>query len=308
MSNLPPQSLSGSPAVPQHANVCSWCGTVTDGRLLSCPSCGATLDIRTNASQSGWSEVPGRKDMAKLQFGSSTCQIEGTYVPVADMNLSAHDSIYFAHHVLLWKDTQIKITTMSLKGAWKRMLAGMPVVMTQAHGPGRIAFSRDAPGELIALPIQPGHSVDVREHIFLVATGQVAYDFFQTNVWFTTKNGDETETHYPLGMFMDRFTAQNAPGLVLVHGAGNVFVRTLRPQESILVKPTALLFKDSSVQMQLHMELPRTSASIFSFWSLRYLWLRLVGPGRVAVQSAFEPVEDDGKNITSSSPLTQHRW
>ena len=303
MSNLPPQSY-----VAPRSNVCSWCGAVSDGSLLSCPACGASLDVRANSTNSGWSEVPGRKDMAKLQFGSSSCQIEGVYVPVADMNLSAEDSIYFAHHVLLWKDTQIKISTMPLKGAWKRMLAGMPVIMTQAHGPGRIAFSRDAPGELIALPIQPGHSVDVREHIFLVATGQVAYDFFQTNIWFSTKSGDETETHYPLGMFMDRFTAQKTPGLVLVHGAGNVFVRTLAPQESILVKPTALLFKDSSVQMQLHMEVPKTSFSLFSLWTLRYLWLRLVGPGRVAIQSAFEPVEDNGSAITGSSPVTQQRW
>jgi uncharacterized protein (AIM24 family) len=308
MSNFPPQSNPAAAAVPQHANTCSWCGTLTDGRQLSCPGCGASLDVRANATHSGWSEVPGRRDMAKLQFGTSSLQIEGAYVPVADINLSADDSIYFAHHVLLWKDTQIKITTMSLKGAWKRMLAGMPVIMTQAHGPGRIAFSRDNPGELIALPIQPGRSVDVREHIFLVATGQVAYDFFQTNVWFNTKKGDETETHYPLGMFMDRFTAQKAPGLVLVHGGGNVFVRTLNPGESILVKPTALLFKDSSVQMQLHVEVPKTNVGLFSFFTLRYLWLHLVGPGRVAIQSAFEPVEDSGTNITSSSPATHQRW
>ncbi len=101
-------------------------------------------------------QLPGRKDMAKLQFGNSFCQIEGMYVPVADMNLSAEDSVYFTHHVLLWKDPQVNITTMSLAGAWKRMFAGMPLIMTQAQGPGHIAFSQDAPGELIALPLQPG--------------------------------------------------------------------------------------------------------------------------------------------------------
>ena len=62
--------------------------------------------------------------MAKLQFGNSYCQIEGTYVPVADMNLAPEDHIYFAHHVLLWKEPQVAITTMSLKGAWKRLLSG----------------------------------------------------------------------------------------------------------------------------------------------------------------------------------------
>lgn len=294
--------------VAQRSHTCSWCGAVSDGTTLSCPSCGAALDVRTNTTLSGWSEVPGQKDMAKIQFGKSSVQIEGAYVPVADYNLSAGDSIYFAHHVLLWKDTQIKISTVSMKGAWKRMLAGMPVIMTSAQGPGRIAFSRDNPGELIALPIQPGYSVDVREHIFLVASGQLTYDFFPTNVWFTTRNGDESETHYPLGMYMDRFTAPQAPGLLLLHGGGNVFVRKLQAGENILVKPTALLFKDSSVHMQLHMEIPNNGNSFFSFWNMRHLWLRLTGPGRVAIQSAFEPVEDDGRTITSASQMTKHQW
>ena len=95
---------------------------------------------------------------------------------------------------------------------------------------------------------------------------------------------------------------------VIVHGGGNVFVRTLGPGESILVKPTAILFKDSSVQMQLHMETPKSTFSLFGFWALRYMWLKLSGPGRVAVQSAFEPVEDDGRAITNTSPITQSRW
>jgi uncharacterized protein (AIM24 family) len=117
---------------------------------------------------SGWSELPGRKDMAKLQFGNSFCQIEGTYVPVADMSLAPEDSIYFAHHVLLWKDPQVTITAMSLKGAWKRLLSGMPLVMTQAQDRD-ISFSRDAPGEMIALPCSRAKPL-MREHLFLVAT------------------------------------------------------------------------------------------------------------------------------------------
>ena len=99
----------------------------------------------------------------------------------------------------------------------------------------------------IALPIQPGQAVDVREHVFMVATGQVAYDWFNTGIWFSTKNGDDTETHYPLGMFMDRFSATSQPGLLLLHAAGNAFVRGLAQGETILVKPTALLFKDTTV-------------------------------------------------------------
>jgi len=281
---------------------------VSDGSKPSCPACGATIDARHVVSNSGWSELPGRKDMAKLQFGNSYCQIEGTYVPVADMNLAPEDHIYFAHHVLLWKEPQVAITTMSLKGAWKRLLSGMPLVMTQAQGPGHIAFSRDAPGEMIALPLQPGQAVDVREHLFLVATGNVAYDWFQSGIWYNTRNGSETETHYPLGMFLDRFYAPAAPGLLLLHSAGNAFVRQLAPNQTILVKPTALLFKDPTVQMQLHFEHPAGTWSSWRSWGNRYLWLRLYGPGRVAVQSAYSHMHDNGRNITRHSGATEQRW
>jgi uncharacterized protein (AIM24 family) len=307
MNNYPAQTFGGPPTTPR-SNVCTWCGTVNDGTPLSCPACGATLNVAANRTQSGWTALPGRKDMAKLQIGHSSCQIEGMYVPVADMALAAEDSVYFAHHVLLWKDAQVTITNMSMKGAWKRALAGMPVIMTQAQGPGHIAFSRDAPGEMVALPIQPGQSVDAREHMLVVATSNVAYDFFWTNVWFNTQSGDETETHYPLGQSMDRFIAKTTPGLVILHAAGNVFVRNLAPRQSILIKPTALLFKDSTVNMNLHIEMPNSPRSFFGGWNHRYLWLQVTGPGRVAVQSAFEPIEDDGNTITSTSAATQHRW
>lgn len=294
---------------PHRTYTCPWCTTVSDGTQLTCPGCGISIDVRNIVTDSGWIELPGRRDMTKLQFGNSYCQIEGSYVPVADFNLAPEDQVYFAHHVLLWMDPEVKIGAMGLKGAWKRMLAGMPLIMTQAQGPGHIAFSRDAPGELIALPLQPGQGVDVREHIFLVATGHVTYDWFQTNIWFTTKNGDDTETHYPLGVFMDRFVAPQAPGLLLLHASGNAFIRLLAPGETILVQPPALLFKDPMVRMQLHIEYPGTNTwAPWRSWSHRHLWLRLYGPGRVAVQSAYEPMEENGRNITGHSGATQQQW
>ena len=259
-------------------------------------------------AQSGWAQLPARKDMAKLQFGNSFCQVEGLYVPVADMNLAPEDSIYFTHHVLLWKDPQVNVTTMPLAGGWKRLFAGMPLIMTQAAGPGHIAFSRDAPGELIAVPIHPGQAVDVREHLFLTATGNVVYDWFQTGVWFSTKNGDETETHYPVGIFMDRFSATGQPGLLLLHAGGSVFVRTLAPGETMLVKPTALIFKDPPVQMHLHFERPQTGFMSWGSWGNRYLWLRVVGPGRVAVQSAFEHLHGEALSMQGHSYATETRW
>ena len=59
---------------------------------------------------------------------------------------------------------------------------------------------------------------------------------------------------------MDRFFAPQVPGLLLIHAHGNAFIRHLQPNESILIKPTSLLFKDPSVRMQLHIEYPRREA------------------------------------------------
>ncbi len=302
--------MSATPSAPAAGRTytCNWCGTVSDGTSLSCPACGATINVKEIVTATGWIEVPGRKDMAKLQIGKSSCQIEGLYVPVADFNLSADDGVYFSHHVLLWKENSVGFSMMSMKGAWKRAFAGMPIFMMQAKGPGHIAFSRDLPGELLALPLQPGQAVDVREHFLLAATSPVAYGWTNTNIWFTTKNGDETETHYPMGMFLDRFSAANTPGLLLLHASGNVFVRKLDAGQSILIKPTALIFKDPTVSMQLHFEHPNSKWNLWMAYTQRYLWLRVTGPGRVAIQSAFEPVEDNGRNITSHSPATRQNW
>ena len=71
---------------------CHWCRGSFDtgpaaGSPTTCPSCGAAIDVRTGTTDSGWQELPAIPDMARLQFGRSRVQIEGTYVPVADFHL-----------------------------------------------------------------------------------------------------------------------------------------------------------------------------------------------------------------------------
>jgi uncharacterized protein (AIM24 family) len=245
--------------------------------------------------------------MARLIFGQSRCQIEGTFVPVADMNLAAGDSVYFAHHTLLWKEPAVTLSRLPLRGAWKRLFAGLPLIMAQAQGPGHVAFSRDAPGEMIAVPLDHGRAIDVRPHAFLVASSAVGYDWFWTGIWFQAG-----ETIYPAGRIMDRFVAGTAPGLLLLHAAGNVLVRTLEAGQTILVKPPALLFKDSSVAMHLHLEKVRQKGAITKWhWPglQRCAWLRLTGPGRVAIQSAYKQVEDEGFPVRQVSlPVTYQNW
>ena len=47
--------------------------------------------------------------MARIRFSRSTCQISGSYVPVADMGLHDDDWVYFSHHVLLHTDPRVRL-------------------------------------------------------------------------------------------------------------------------------------------------------------------------------------------------------
>jgi len=92
--------------------------------------------------------------MARLQFGQSHVQIAGTTVPVAEFALAPQDFIYFSHHVLLWADPQAQLGNMSMRGGWKRMMAGMPLIMVEGRGPGHIALSDNHAGEVIAQRVE----------------------------------------------------------------------------------------------------------------------------------------------------------
>jgi hypothetical protein len=112
-----------------------------------------------------------------LRIADMTVSIDGELVPVVDIMLGNQMPIYFEHHILLWKHPGVQIGFKSIKGAARRFFAGLQIFITEAQGPGNISFSRDSVGQIVALRLQPGQTVEVREHQFLVATGNVDYGF-----------------------------------------------------------------------------------------------------------------------------------
>lgn len=287
---------------------CPYCRmTNSDDGTPTCPRCGAPVDIRLKVSNSGWCKQPPIRDMARIRFSRSTCQISGTYVPVAEMELHDDDWVYFSHHVLLHTEPRVRLEALRMQGGWNRMRAGMPLVMMKAQGPGFIAFSADHPGEVLAIPLEANQGIDVVEHQFLVATGNVGYQWNDSNVWFTTYDSENNqEWHYPIGRFIDRFIPQDSPGLLLLHAPGNSFVRDLGHGERILVQPNGLIWKDPSVQMFLHFEYPRGNYWFSSArWQAKSIWLTLQGPGRVAIKSVFEQQELVGSVVRNSGATTQ---
>jgi uncharacterized protein (AIM24 family) len=157
----------------------------------------------------------------------------------------------------------------------KRSFGGMPHVVSVAHGPGRIAFSRDATGELVVLPLHPGMELDVREHAFLVGSHSINYSFVRIK-------GLANVLHGGSGMYMDRFITHQQPGLVILHGYGNVFQKSLQPGEKILVEPGGFLYKDSSVTMNTVQQNIRTGLLRHNMYLAE-----MTGPGRVGIQSMY---------------------
>jgi uncharacterized protein (AIM24 family) len=322
---------------PTTSYVCPYCRVTSTGVGTGCPSCGAPVDVARRTT-SGWTELPAIPDMTRLQIGGSSAQIMGTLAPAADVRLAVGAGVFFPHENLLWQEPAVTVNAMSLRGGWDRMRAGLPVVMLEATGPGIISFSHDAPGEIVALPLQSGAAIDVREHRLVVATRGVGYDWYDSGIWFSTSDRgssqsaglgllkmgldmagldtgapddgrrDEIRWVYPVGRQVDRLMAGEEPGLVLVQCGGNAFVRDLGDGESILVKPPALLFKDPSVGMALHVEFPATGVRLWRTWGNRYLWLRVTGPGRVGLQSSYDRLEDPGTDFLESCQYTQHVW
>src|SRR5437764_12455987 len=145
-----------------------------------------------------------------------TYRIEGELVPALHMKLDGSVPVYFEHHVLLWKYPALSIGLHPLKkGLKRRVFGGMPLLLLQAESAGELAFSRDAPGHIVALHLQPGEGIMVREHQFLAATGCVQYDYSRQKGFGNMLYGG--------GFWIDHFFAGDHEGVVWMHGYGNVF-------------------------------------------------------------------------------------
>jgi uncharacterized protein (AIM24 family) len=152
----------------------------------------------------------------------------------------------------------------------------MPLVMTQTHGPGRIAFSRDGVGHVIAMHLKPGEGLDVREHQWLAATSAVDYSF----AWV---KGAANILLGGSGLFVDTFQAKEAEGIVWLHGYGNVFEVELQAGEQIDLEPGAWIYKERTVDMQTIFQ--KLASGIFA--STQICWNRFTGPGRIGLQSMY---------------------
>lgn len=208
-------------------------------------------------------------------FGGVTYHMDGELVPVLSVDVS-RTPVYFEHHILLWKNTSVRIRLKTMSGALKRMIAGMQVFVTEASGEGIIAFSRDGAGHIVPIHMARGMELHVREHQFLAATDSIDYSFERVR-------GASNMLFGGTGFFIDKFHSHAGDGILWLHGYGNVFEKTLAPGETIDVEPSGWLYKDVSVKMETVVD--RLSSGFFG--GMNFIVNRFTGPGRIGIQSMY---------------------
>lgn len=208
-------------------------------------------------------------------YGGVTYHLDGELVPVLTIELSGRRSIYFEHYLLLWKHPSVQVGVKPMKGALKRMVAGMQVFVTEASGTGQIALSRDGAGHIVPVHLSPGQELHVREHQFLAGTENVEYTFERVK-------GAANLLFGGTGFFVDRFHS-HGEGIIWLHGYGNVFEKVLAPGEVIEVEPGGWLYKDPTVRMETNVT--RLSTGLLA--GINLMLNRFTGPGRVGIQSMY---------------------
>ena len=145
------------------------------------------------SADSGWVEQPPIRDMARIQFGQSYLPDRGHHVPVADFNLRARGLDLLLPPRPALDRAAVRLTQHAAEGRVE------PEARRAAadHGgrraaPGTSRCRTITPGEIVALPLQHGQQIWVREHRFLAATGNISYDWYPSDIWFTTGQDSTT--------------------------------------------------------------------------------------------------------------------
>lgn len=209
-------------------------------------------------------------------FAGITYHLDGELVPALTIELVPGHAVYFEHHILLWKNPTVNIGLKPMKGAFKRMMAGMQVFVTEASGQGQIAFSRDGAGHILAIHLRQGQELHVREHQFLAATQNIDYTFERVK-------GVANMLFGGTGFFIDKFHGHQGDGILWLHGYGNVFEKVLAAGEQIDVEPGGWLYKDPTVKMETNIQ--RLSTGLLAGMNL--ITNRFTGPGRIGIQSMY---------------------
>lgn len=224
------------------------------------------------------------QDEALSQVYDVPFRIHGGIAPVVEWDMDGSSTIFFEHYVLIYRQPGVSVRGSVPKGAVRRMIGKMPIVLARASGHGLLGLGRSAPGEIVSVSVGPGQTLEVREHQFLAATDTLAYGFRHVHGLSNLLFGRN-------GFFVDTFHSVRDPGAVWIHAHGNLVEVSLGPGEQLDVEPSRWCYKDPSVKMTT--VAINVSAGVFAASS--FILNRFTGPGRLGLQSmahSFNTEED----------------
>ncbi len=229
-------------------------------------------------------------------------KIQGTTMPVLDVQLDPNESVYSESGELSWMSSSIQMTTHTqmgggggIFGALKRVAAGGSLFMTEyraVQAPGEVSFATKVPGHIVPLEISPGAEYMVHRHGFLCATTQVTIGIgFQKSLGAGIFGGD--------GFVLQKLGGQGTAWLEL---SGELVVKNLAPGETLRVHPGHVGAFQASVGFQITM-VPGVKNMIFGGDGL-FLAV-LTGPGTVWLQTL--PISRLAHALSEYMPHTERR-
>jgi uncharacterized protein (TIGR00266 family) len=209
-------------------------------------------------------------------------RIQGTTMPVLDVQLDPNESVYSESGELSWMSSSIQMTTHTqmgggggLFGILKRVAGGGSLFMTEYRAfqyPGEVSFATKMPGHIVPVQLGQGPEYMVHRHGFLCATPQVTIGVgFQQSLGAGIFGGD--------GFLLQKLSGQGTAWLEL---SGELISKTLAPGEVLRVHPGHVGAFQSSVAFQITM-VPGLKNAIFGGDGL-FLAV-LTGPGTVMLQT-----------------------
>jgi len=229
-------------------------------------------------------------------------RIQGTTMPVLDVELAPNESVFSESGELSWMTASIQMTTHTqmgggggLFGALKRVAGGGSLFMTEyrAYGaPGTVSFATKGPGHIVPVEINSGAEYMVHRHGFLCATPQVTIGVgFQQSLGAGIFGGD--------GFLLQRVGGQGTAWLEL---SGELIVKNLAPGELLRVHPGHVGAFQSSVAFQIT-TVPGIKNMIFGGDGL--FLAELMGPGAVWLQTL--PISRLAHQIAEYIPRNEPR-
>lgn len=201
------------------------------------------------------------------RFGGHRWRVRDGQAPILELSLQGETPVIVEPRRLLWRDPFLELAP------WPRerpSSAGVEAALSmRASGHGRLALTAGVWRQAFMLSLPPGRSLQVRRGHWLCTAGAY-HDVAPSAV-----------------LPLERFAARDAPGLLVLCGAGDIFELLLAEGECIDVPARALLYAGSPLSVEALLSQP------VEVWG-GHAVLRCTGPGVLAIQTGVEGEGDAG--------------